>query len=112
MDNETKEPNDEQMHGASYEQTPDIEGKQLSDGADDAPSPEDRSSNEDDVACKKEGGDSLLTRAIHKLGGKKTGGYCSYCNSRCRLLFAHVIPPIVLHPQALDQCELYKPSHL
>lgn len=37
MDNETKEPNDEQMHGASYEQTPDIEGKQLSDGADDAP---------------------------------------------------------------------------
>lgn len=70
MDNETKEPNDEQMHGASYEQTPDIEGKQLSDGADDAPSPEDRSSNEDDIACKKEGGDSLLTRAIHKLGGK------------------------------------------
>lgn len=71
MDNEMKEPNGEQTHSASDEQIPNIEGKQFPDGADDAPSPENRPSNEYDVVCKKEESDSLLTNAIHKLGGKK-----------------------------------------
>lgn len=71
MDDEMKEPNEEQTANASGERTPNIEGEQFTDGADDAPSPEDRPSNEDDIICTKEESDSLLTRAIHKLGGKK-----------------------------------------
>lgn len=71
MDDEMKEPDEEQTPSVSDESKPNIEGELFSDGADDAPSPEDRPSNEDDVARKKGGGDSLLTRAIHKLGGKK-----------------------------------------
>lgn len=71
MDNEMKEPNDEQMRSASDEQKPNNEGKQFADGADDTPSPEDRPSNEDGVVCEKEENDSLITKAIHKVGGKK-----------------------------------------
>lgn len=71
MDNEMKEPNDEQMRSASDEQKPNNEGKQFTDGADDTPSPEDRPSNEDGVVCEKEENDSLITKAIHKVGGKK-----------------------------------------
>lgn len=71
MDDEMKEPNSEQTPSASDEQKPNIEGKQVSDGADDTTSPDDRSSNEDGATCKKEEDDSLLTSAINKLGGNK-----------------------------------------
>lgn len=54
MDNETKEPNDEQTPSTSDEQKPNIEGEQVSDGANDTPSPEDQSSNEDGVVYNKE----------------------------------------------------------
>lgn len=112
MDNEMKEPNDEQMRSASDEQKPNNEGKQFADGADDTPSPEDRPSNEDGVVCEKEENDSLITKAIHKVGGKKTRGHRSCCSSCCRLLFAYAVSPIVLHAQAMDQCNLYKPSNM
>lgn len=71
MDDEMKEPNSEQTPSASDEQKPNIEGKQVSDGADDTTSPDDRSSNEDGATCNKEEDDSLLTSAINKLGGNK-----------------------------------------
>lgn len=66
-----KEPNSEQTPSASDEQKPNIEGKQVSDGADDTTSPDDRSSNEDGATCNKEEDDLLLTSAINKLGGNK-----------------------------------------
>lgn len=71
MDDEMKEPNSEQTPSASDEQKPNIEGKQVSDGADDTTSPDDRSSNEDGATCNKEEDDLLLTSAINKLGGNK-----------------------------------------
>lgn len=71
MDDEMKEPNSEQTPSASDEQKPNIEGKQVSDGADDTTSPDDRSSNEDGATCNKEQDDLLLTSAINKLGGNK-----------------------------------------
>lgn len=71
MNNEMKEPAEEQTPSASDERKPNVEGEQLCDGADDTPSPENQPSSEDDVARKKEGNDSLLTQAIHKFGSKK-----------------------------------------
>lgn len=71
MNNEMKEPAEEQTPSASDERKPNVEGEQLCDGADDTPSPENQPSREDDVARKKEGNDSLLTQAIHKFGSKK-----------------------------------------
>lgn len=71
MDDEMKELNKEQTPSASDERKQNIKGEQFTGGADDAPSPEDRSSNEDELACKKEEDSSLLTRVIHKFGGKK-----------------------------------------
>lgn len=57
--------------GESDERMPDIEESQFSEGADNAPLPEEQPSNEDGAACKKEESASLLTRVIHKFGGKK-----------------------------------------
>ena len=64
MNNEMKEPAEEQTPSASDERKPNVEGKQLCDGADNAPSPENRPSNEDGIVCKKDERDSHLTRAI------------------------------------------------
>lgn len=55
----------------SDERMPDIEESQFSEGADNAPLPEEQPSNEDGTACKKEESTSLLKRVIHKFGGKK-----------------------------------------
>lgn len=107
-----KEPNSEQTPSASDEQKPNIEGKQVSDGADDTTSPDDRSSNEDGATCNKEEDDLLLTSAINKLGGNKRAGYRNCCDSCRHLLLTHAVSSNVLHPQTLDQCKLYKPSHL
>lgn len=71
MDDEMKEPNEEQTPSSSDELGPNIEGKMFSDGADNALSPENRPANEDDIVCKKDERDSHLTRAIQKFGGKK-----------------------------------------
>ena len=71
MSDEMKEPIEEQTRSASDERMPNVEGEQLCDGTDDTPSPENQPSSEDDGARKKEENDSLLTRAIHKLGNKK-----------------------------------------
>ena len=71
MSDEMKEPTEEQTRSASDERMPNVEGEQLCDGTDDTPSPENQPSSEDDGARKKEENDSLLTRAIHKLGNKK-----------------------------------------
>lgn len=70
MNDEMKEPNEEQAPSSSDERKPNIEGKKFSAGADNAPSPEKQPSNEDDVACTKDERDSHLTRVIHKFGGK------------------------------------------
>lgn len=71
MDDEMKEPDEEKVHSESDERKSDIEGKLFSAGTGDAPSPEKQPTNEDDNVCKKEESASFLTRAIHKLGGKK-----------------------------------------
>ena len=71
MDDEMKEPDEEKVHSESDERKSDIEGKLFSEGTGDTPSPENQPSNEDDIACKKDEDVSFLTRAIHKLGGKK-----------------------------------------
>lgn len=71
MNDEMKEPNEEQAPSSSDERKPNIEGKKFSAGADNAPSPEKQPSNEDDVACTNDERDSHLTRVIHKFGGKK-----------------------------------------
>ena len=71
MNDEMKEPAEEQAPSASDERKPNVEGEQLCDGADDTTSPENRPSSEDDAARKKEENDSLLMQTIHKFGSKK-----------------------------------------
>ena len=66
-----KEPDEEKALSESDERKPDFKAEQFSDGASDTPSSEIPPSNEDDGARKNEENDSLLTRAIHKLGNKK-----------------------------------------
>lgn len=71
MNDEMKEPDEEKALSESDERKPDFKAEQFSDGASDTPSSEIPPSNEDDGARKNEENDSLLTRAIHKLGNKK-----------------------------------------
>lgn len=71
MNDEMKEPDKEKALSESDERKPDFKAEQFSDGASDTPSSEIPPSNEDDGARKNEENDSLLTRAIHKLGNKK-----------------------------------------
>ena len=71
MNDEMKEPDEEKALNESDERKPDFKAEQFSDGASDTPSSEIPPSNEDDGAHKNEENDSLLTRAIHKLGNKK-----------------------------------------
>ena len=71
MNDEMKEPDEEKGLSESDERKPDFKAEQFSDGASDIPSSEIPPSNEDDGARKNEENDSLLTRAIHKLGNKK-----------------------------------------
>ena len=71
MNDEMKEPDEEKALSESDERKPDFKAEQFSDGASDIPSSEIPPSNEDDGARKNEENDSLLTRAIHKLGNKK-----------------------------------------
>lgn len=66
-----KEPDEEKALNESDERKPDFKAEQFSDGASDTPSSEITPSNEDGGARKNEENDSLLTRAIHKLGNKK-----------------------------------------
>lgn len=70
MNDEMKEPDEEKALSESDERKPDFKAEQFSDGASDTPSSEIPPSNEDDGARKNEENDSLLTRAIHKLGIK------------------------------------------
>lgn len=70
MNEEMKEPDEEKALSESDERKPDFKAEQFSDGASDIPSSEIPPSNEDDGARKNEENDSLLTRAIHKLGKK------------------------------------------
>lgn len=88
-----KEPDEKQALSASDESKPNMEAEQFSDGADDAPSPEDRPSNEDEIACKKEESSSLLARAIHKFGGKK----------RAAISAAAVVVAIICLPMLFPQ---------
>lgn len=112
MNDEMKEPDEEKALSESDERKPDFKAEQFSDGASDTPSSEIPPSNEDDGARKNEENDSLLTRAIHKLGNKKTSGNRS-CRGSCHhLQFAHDVSSVVLHSQAMGQCNLYKPSHM
>lgn len=71
MNDEMKEPDEEKALSESDERKPDFKAEQFSDGASDTSSSEIPPSNEDDGARKNEENDSLLTRAIHKLGNKK-----------------------------------------
>lgn len=71
MNDEMKEPDEEKALSESDERKPDFKAEQFSDGASDTPSSEIPPSNKDDGARKNEENDSLLTRAIHKLGNKK-----------------------------------------
>lgn len=71
MNDEMKEPDEEKALSKSDERKPDFKAEQFSDGASGTPSSEIPPSNEDDGARKNEENDSLLTRAIHKLGNKK-----------------------------------------
>ena len=71
MNDEMKEPDEEKALSESDERKPDFKAEQFSDGASDTPSSDIPPSNEDDGARKNEENDSLLTRAIHKLGNKK-----------------------------------------
>ena len=71
MNDEMKEPDEEKALSESNERKPDFKAEQFSDGASDTPCSEIPPSNEDDAARKNEENDSLLTRAIHKLGNKK-----------------------------------------
>lgn len=70
MNDEMKEPDEEKALSESDERKPDFKAEQFSDGASDIPSSEIPPSNEDDGARKNEENDSLLTRAIHKLGNQ------------------------------------------
>lgn len=70
MNDEMKEPDEEKALSESDERKPDFKAEQFSDGASDTSSSEIPPSNEDDGARKNEENDSLLTRAIHKLGNK------------------------------------------
>lgn len=71
MNDEMKEPDEEKALSESDERKPDFKAEQFSDSASDTPSSEIPPSNKDDGARKNEENDSLLTRAIHKLGNKK-----------------------------------------
>lgn len=71
MNDEMKEPDEEKALSESDERKPDFKAEQFSDGASGTSSSEIPPSNEDDGARKNEENDSLLTRAIHKLGNKK-----------------------------------------
>lgn len=71
MNDEMKEPDEEKALSESDERKPDFKAEQFSDSASDTPSSEIPPSNEEDGARKNEENDSLLTRAIHKLGNKK-----------------------------------------
>lgn len=93
MDDEMKEPDEKQALSASDESKPNMEAEQFSDGADDAPSPEDRPSNEDEIACKKEESSSPLARAIHKFSGKK----------RAAISAAAVVVAIICLPMLFPQ---------
>lgn len=96
MNDEMKEPDEEKALSESDERKPDFKAEQFSDGASDTPSSDIPPSNEDDGARKNEENDSLLTRAIHKLGNKKTSGNRS-CRGSCHhLQFAHAVSSIVL----------------
>lgn len=95
MDDEMKEPNEEQTPSSSDELEPNIEGKKFSDGADNAPFPENRPSNEDDIVDER---DSHLTRAIQKFGGKKRAAIAAAAVVAVIFCLPMLFPQFFLHP--------------